>query len=64
MSLAHVYADMGDIETAYRHLRKAFDDRDPDLAPALREPWFDRLRADARVIPLVQGVGLPEPDLR
>jgi TolB-like protein/tetratricopeptide (TPR) repeat protein len=64
VSLAHVYADMGDIETAYRHLREAFDDRDPDLAPALREPWFDRLRADARVIPLVQGVGLPEPDLR
>jgi TolB-like protein/tetratricopeptide (TPR) repeat protein len=64
VSLAHVYADMGGIETAYMHLRRAFDDRDPDLAPALREPWFDRMRADARVAALAQGVALPGPQLR
>ncbi|HVH56357.1 MAG TPA: tetratricopeptide repeat protein [Vicinamibacterales bacterium] len=60
ISLAQVYASIGDTERAVGCLQRAFDARDPDLAPVVREPWFDRVRHDARVAAMVQSLALPQ----
>jgi TolB-like protein/tetratricopeptide (TPR) repeat protein len=59
ISLAQVYASVGETERAVRYLQQAFDARDPDLAPVVREAWFGRVRDDPRVASLVQGLALP-----
>lgn len=59
VAIARVYAAMGERENAVRHLQRAFAQRDPDLAPVVREPWFELLRGDRRVAALVTGLGLP-----
>ena len=59
VAVARVYAALGEGESAVRHLQRAFAQRDPDLAPVIREPWFERLRSDWRVAALVEGLGLP-----
>ena len=59
VAVARVYATLGERERAVRHLQRAFAQRDPDLAPVIREPWFERLRSDRRVAALVEGLGLP-----
>ena len=60
ISLAQVYASVGDTERAVSYLQRAFDARDPDLAPVVREPWFDRVRRDPRVATMVQSLALPQ----
>jgi TolB-like protein/Flp pilus assembly protein TadD len=59
VSLAQAHAAIGETGRAVSLLRLAFERRDPDLAPAVREPWFDRLRGDARMTAMVQALGLP-----
>jgi TolB-like protein/tetratricopeptide (TPR) repeat protein len=59
INLAQVYASVGDTERAVGYLQRAFESRDPDLAPVVREPWFARVRNDARVATMVQSLALP-----
>ena len=59
VAIARVYATLGETEHAVRHLERAFAERDPDLAPMIREPWFERLRSDRRAAALVESLALP-----
>ena len=59
VAIARVYAVLGEEENAVRHLQRAFAQRDPDLAPIIREPWFERVRGDRRVSDMVKSLALP-----
>jgi len=59
VAIARVYAVLGEQDNAVRHLQRAFAQRDPDLAPVIREPWFERVRGDRRVAEMVKSLALP-----
>jgi TolB-like protein/tetratricopeptide (TPR) repeat protein len=61
VTLAQVYTSLGEIDRAAVCLQRAFDEREPDLPPVVREPWFRQVRRDPRVAALVVRLGLPEP---
>ncbi len=60
VAVSYVY--MGDFNTAFRWLDKAYDDHS-DCMPWLKdEPRFDSIRSDARFTKLLRKVGFPEAD--
>ena len=58
--LAILYGALGDTESAFASLNKAYEDRDLQLQFLKVEPSYDRLRGDPRFQELVRRVGLPE----
>jgi TolB-like protein/DNA-binding winged helix-turn-helix (wHTH) protein/Flp pilus assembly protein TadD len=58
--MAIVYPDLGDKETGFFWLEKAYQGREHDLVFSKVWPMFDSLRSDPRYLDLMRRVGLPE----
>jgi len=58
--LASAYALVGDRETAFAHLEKAYAEEDEELVNNIRFPSFDSIRSDPRYADLMRRVGIPE----
>ncbi|MCA1622922.1 MAG: protein kinase [Acidobacteria bacterium] len=58
--LAALYAGLGDRESAFRTLERAFAERDLQLQFLKIDPHYDSLRGDARFQDLLRRVGLPQ----
>ncbi len=57
----HIYAALGDKNSAFEFLEKVFQEKPPDIAYFLKaELWLDALRSDPRFQDLVGRVGLPQ----
>jgi DNA-binding NtrC family response regulator/TolB-like protein/Tfp pilus assembly protein PilF len=56
--MALVYASLGEKDTAFEQLERAYEDRDVWLVWLKREPRFDVLRPDPRFEDLLQRIGL------
>jgi hypothetical protein len=56
--IATVHVSLGDLDTAYRLLRKGVDERADCMAWLSVEPWLDAFRGDPRYDRLVRDVGL------
>jgi hypothetical protein len=52
--LAQIYAQLGDVDAAFRWLQRAIDDTTRDLIYLNVEPAFDPLRADRRFVALAR----------
>ena len=62
--LAVHYAEAGDPDEAFRHLRQAIDTRDPALVHLAVAPQWDPLRADPRFAECLEQMGLTEASQR
>jgi tetratricopeptide (TPR) repeat protein len=58
MQLAIRYAEIGDMDSAFQHLERAIDSRDPSLVHLAVGPQWDSLRADPRFLQCLRGMGL------
>lgn len=58
MQLAIQYAEIGDLDSAFQHLGRAIDSRDPGLVYLAVAPQWDSLRADPRFLPCLGRMGL------
>jgi tetratricopeptide (TPR) repeat protein len=58
MQLAIQYAVIGDLDSAFRHLERAIDSRDPGLVYLAVAPQWDGLRADTRFLQCLGRMGL------
>jgi tetratricopeptide (TPR) repeat protein len=58
MQLAVMYAEAGDVNTAFHHLERAIESRDPALVHLAVAPQWDSLRADPRFPQCLARVGL------
>ena len=58
-SVAIIYLGLGQVDTAFEWLEKAYQERSSWLVSLKVEPMFDTLRADPRFVDLVKRVGLP-----
>jgi DNA-binding winged helix-turn-helix (wHTH) protein len=58
MQLALHCGEAGDLDTAFQHLERAIDDRDPGLVHLAVAPQWDNLRADARFLRCLARMGL------
>jgi serine/threonine-protein kinase len=59
-SMAMLYARVGEVDEAFRHLERAYEERTRALVYLKIEPQFDRLRDDPRYDDLVRRMGFPE----
>ena len=58
MQLAINYAEIGDMDSAFQHLERAIDSRDPSLVYLAVGPQWDRLRIDPRFLHCLRSMGL------
>jgi tetratricopeptide (TPR) repeat protein len=58
--VAGVYAARNELETAFRWLERAFDQRDPGLSEVKCEPLFRTLHADPRWEAFLHKIGLAD----
>ncbi len=58
VQLALMYGELGDVDRAIAHLERALESRDPCLVDLAVSPQWDLLRADARFVRCVTGMGL------
>jgi DNA-binding winged helix-turn-helix (wHTH) protein/tetratricopeptide (TPR) repeat protein len=58
MQLAIQYAEIGDLDSAFQHLERAIDSRDPGLVYLAVAPQWDSLRADPRFLHCLGRMGL------
>ena len=58
MQLAIYYAEIGDLDSAFQHLERAIDSRDPSLVYLAVAPQWDSLRADPRFLQCLGRMGL------
>ncbi len=58
MQLALMYGEAGDLDTAFTHLDRAIDSRDPCLVHLAVAPQWDHLRADPRFRERLERIGL------
>ena len=58
MQLAINYAEIGDMDSAFQHLERAIDSRDPSLVHLAVGPQWDRLRTDPRFPHCLRSMGL------
>jgi len=56
--LAQVYFGLGDLETMFDRMEKAFQERDAALHPLLRSPFLDALHPDPRFQDLQRRLGI------
>jgi len=61
LDFARAYAQLGESDSAFRHLEAAFNDRSPGLVFLNVDRAFDSVRTDPRFLVAVRRVGLPEP---
>lgn len=64
-NVALIYAGLGELDSAFKWLDWAFEDRDPWLVFLKVDPRLSPLRGDDRFEPLIKRIGLPtrnEPD--
>ena len=61
VSIAYIYAALGDQDEAFRHLRTAIEDRDPNVLGLKSNPSFDSLRSDPRYVELLAAMRLDTP---
>lgn len=59
-SLAYMYACRGDVDTAFKWLEIACEQRDPNLVMKINYTYFDRLHSDPRWRPFIRKMGFPE----
>jgi len=59
-SLAGEYAVLGDVDSAFEYLERAYAERDGDLTWLQADPAFDSLRSDPRYADLLRRMGLPQ----
>jgi hypothetical protein len=52
------YAELGELNTAFLWIERAFQERDPELASLKVDPAFDALHSDARFDDLLRRIGL------
>lgn len=57
-AIAAVYAELGDLDTAFEYLDRAYELRSPGLLELKVEPWFDPLRKDPRFDDLLRRLEL------
>jgi tetratricopeptide (TPR) repeat protein len=57
--IASIYGALAEREQAFAWLRRAYDQRDPQIAYLLCDPFIDPLRSDPRFNALVREVGFP-----
>ncbi|MBI3470361.1 MAG: protein kinase [Candidatus Solibacter usitatus] len=57
-SIACVHAGLGDLDQTYAWLDRAVAERDPIVLTVPTDPFYDRIRADARYAPLLRKMGL------
>lgn len=60
VSIANVYALLGDKDNAFLWLEKAYLNRDGALTLMKVSPWFDAIRSDPRFTDLVRRIGLAQ----
>jgi tetratricopeptide (TPR) repeat protein len=58
MQLAIQYAELGNLDSAFQHLERAIDSRDPGLVYLAVAPQWDSLRADTRFLHCLGRMGL------
>jgi TolB-like protein/Flp pilus assembly protein TadD len=61
--IAVLHASLGDVDEAYRWLNIAFDEKAPGLLMLRCHPRLDSIRSDPRYYPLIQRVGLVDPQV-
>ena len=59
-SLAMIYAEMGEIDTAFEWLEKAYQDHEVEMYWLKVEPPFEPLRSDPRWQEMLEKVGFPD----
>jgi TolB-like protein/tetratricopeptide (TPR) repeat protein len=57
--IASIYGALAERDQAFAWLRRAYDQRDPQIAYLLCDPFIDPLRSDPRFNALVREVGFP-----
>lgn len=57
-SVALIHAGLGDLDSAFVWLEKAYDERDENLAWLAIDPRLDSLRADLRLDEMTKRIGL------
>ena len=57
--IAEVYAGLGDKDSAFEWLNRAYKERDGQLTSLELDPFVDSLRADLRFQDLLRRIGLP-----
>ena len=60
LTVAQVYATLGDIDEAFEWLEKAFERRSLRLSWTSVDPLLDSLRSDPRFEDLLRRIGYPE----
>ncbi len=60
LTLARVYAELGEKDTAFEFLEEAFEKHDLLLVEIRNDPEFDNLRDDPRFKDLLKRIGFPE----
>jgi len=58
--LGMIYAQMGQIDTAFEWLNKAYEERQGELYWLKQEPTMEPLRDDPRYLVLMDKIGFPE----
>jgi hypothetical protein len=61
VSAAGSIARIADADGAFRHLQRAFEDRNPNLRCLTANPWLRPLHADPRFADLARRMNLPLP---
>jgi serine/threonine-protein kinase len=59
-AIAEVHLGLGDLDTTFQWLDRAFEERDPRLSHLGVEPVWDALRHDPRYKPLLRRIGPPD----
>jgi len=59
-NLALIYSELGDNDTAFNYLDRAFNQKDISLTSIKVDPKFDVLRADARFDSYIKRMNFPE----
>jgi hypothetical protein len=58
--IASIYGELGEKERAFDWLQRGYDERDPQVAYLLVDPFMDPLRSDSRFDALVRKLGFPQ----
>jgi tetratricopeptide (TPR) repeat protein len=58
--IASIYGELGERERAFEWLQRGYDERDPQVAYLLVDPFMDPLRSDPRFNTLVRKFGFPQ----
>jgi non-specific serine/threonine protein kinase len=64
LDFARAYAQLGDNDRTFAHLKEAFDERSPALVFLNVDQAWDNVRSDPRFLQAVKQVGLPEPRVK